>query len=373
MHAILGLFLAGLFLDEQMLGRQRFGLVERRLRGISIGLLSPVFFVAAGFDVHLEVIWREPVLVVSVMLIATLGKILGTAAFYVLAGRGWREGVVIGAGMNGRGAVEIVVAEIALEAGLIDDTLFSVMVLMAIVTTALDPLLLGRAVAWLRERGELEESERRGIVIVGAGPLAVHLARLLAPRSPVTLIDTSAEQVAVAVAGGVEAVRGDVLDPLTFDPAPLDNGTVVVAMTPNSEVNALAARQAVERYGVPRVLAALGPAHATSLETILEDAGVDLLFGRAVDVRSWGVDLAAGRAGEFEVVVTDPGRLFDEVAGSGAGDDSVESLPLVVVRGDRVTVFDSHTDLTIGVRVIGLTRPRAAVDLSETVDETRLG
>jgi hypothetical protein len=124
---------------------------------------------------------------------------------------------------------------------------------------------------------------------------------------------------------------------------------------------------------VPRVLAALGPAHAKSLETILEDAGVDLLFGRAVDVRSWGVDLAAGRADELEVVVTDPRRLFDEAVGAGAGDESVESLPLVVVKGERLAVFDSQTDLTVGSRVIGLTRPEAVVDVPGAVGEPAPG
>jgi Kef-type K+ transport system membrane component KefB len=370
LHAILGVFLAGLFIDGDMLGRQRFGTVERRLQSLSIGLLAPIFFVSAGFSVQLDVIWREPVLVSLVMVVATLGKIFGTALFYLPSGRGFREGIVIGAGMNGRGAVEIVVAEIALEAGLIDDVLFSVMVLMAIVTTALDPVLLSRAVAWLRSRGELEESERSGVVIVGAGPLATHLATLLAASGPVHLIDASAEQVAKAQAAGVDAVRGDVMDPLTFDPVPIENARAVIAMTPNSEINTLAAQQAVDRYGVPRVLAALSPMHVGGLRAVLEDAGVDLLFGRPVDVRSWGVDLAAGRTSELQIEVTDPDQDLEAGLGTGGQENpSVELLPLVVTSGPLVTLFDGQADLVAGSTVVGLTRPPVASDVIDQIDD----
>ena len=47
------------------------------------------------------------------------GKILGTALFYLPTGHGWREGLVVGGAMNGRGAVEIIVAGIGLELGLV--------------------------------------------------------------------------------------------------------------------------------------------------------------------------------------------------------------------------------------------------------------
>ena len=49
----------------------------------------------------------------SIIAIATFGKILGTMLFYIPTGHGWREGLTVGAGMNGRGAVEIIVAQIA--------------------------------------------------------------------------------------------------------------------------------------------------------------------------------------------------------------------------------------------------------------------
>ena len=77
---------------------------------------------------------------------ATLGKIVGTALAYVPTGHGWREGVVVGGAMNGRGAVEIIVAGIGVEQGLISIEVFTVLVVMAVVTTASVPVLL--KLAW---------------------------------------------------------------------------------------------------------------------------------------------------------------------------------------------------------------------------------
>ena len=154
LHAILGAFLAGLFIREGV------G-VERRLaheltelvRDVSIGFLAPIFFVTAGFHVGLDVFFTSLPLLISVVVVATIGKIVGTAVFYLWSGNGWREGITIGAGMNGRGAVEIIIAEIALQAGIISQEIFSVLVFMAIFTTATVPIFLKWGTEWLRGRG----------------------------------------------------------------------------------------------------------------------------------------------------------------------------------------------------------------------------
>ena len=70
--------------------------------------------------------------------------------------------LTIGVGINGRGIMEIVIARIALEKGFIGTELFSILVIMAIVTTIVSPLLLKRMFAWsdkvaLRSEPEIEE------------------------------------------------------------------------------------------------------------------------------------------------------------------------------------------------------------------------
>ena len=176
LHAILGSFLAGMVLRRGVLtprtARRASEVVER----ISLGVLAPVFFVTAGFAISLPAARENLTLLLVVIAVATLGKVLGTALFYLPTGHGWREGIVVGGAMNGRGAVEIIVAGIGLERGLITTEVFTVLVLMAVLTTATVPVLLKAGVEWLREprraggRGRLApDGDDRGCRGGGAG------------------------------------------------------------------------------------------------------------------------------------------------------------------------------------------------------------
>ncbi|MFH0793246.1 MAG: sodium:proton exchanger, partial [bacterium] len=79
-----------------------------------------------------------------------------------------------------------IIAQIALELGIIDQRVFSILVFMAFFTTAGVPVMLKWCTDWLRKRGELVRSDqqRRGIVIIGALPLARVLAKELSGAEP---------------------------------------------------------------------------------------------------------------------------------------------------------------------------------------------
>jgi Kef-type K+ transport system membrane component KefB len=143
LHAIVGAFLAGMFIREAIgVERRLAGELTELVRDISIGFLAPIFFLTAGFSVTLDVFSNALTMLVVVTVLAIVTKIIGTSSFYLLTGNGWREGLVIGAGMNGRGAVEIILAQIALSRVIISQEIFYVLVFMAIFTTATDPLLM---------------------------------------------------------------------------------------------------------------------------------------------------------------------------------------------------------------------------------------
>lgn len=165
LHSILGAFVGGILINEDILGKASRGELKKQVGQLSLGFLAPFFFVTAGFGVDLSVLSSHTALVLAVIALGTLGKIAGTASFYAVTGKGWREGVAIGTGMNGRGAVEIVVAQIGLELGVIDSTVFSLLVFMALATTATVPVLLTWSVSWLRKRDQLvvfnEEAEEK--------------------------------------------------------------------------------------------------------------------------------------------------------------------------------------------------------------------
>ncbi|NNE36231.1 MAG: cation:proton antiporter, partial [Rhodothermales bacterium] len=188
MHGILGAFVAGLFLREGVFGKARAHELMGVVRDASIGFLAPIFFVTAGFAVSLDVFRTDLALLVGVVGLASIGKIVGTALFYLPTGHGWREGLTIGAGMNGRGAVEIIIAQIGLTMGLITQEVFSILVFMAIFTTATVPVFLKWGTEWLRRRGELvrTDDERSGVLIIGGGSVARATGRLLARSQPVT-------------------------------------------------------------------------------------------------------------------------------------------------------------------------------------------
>ena len=327
LHAILGAFVGGLFLSGHLIGARTSREVERRLSTVSVATLAPLFFISAGFEVSLSVFRTDLTLLIAVIVVATVGKIVGTAALYMRSGNGWREGAVIGAGMNGRGAVEIIVAELALAQGLIDQTVFSILVFMAIATTATVPVLLTRGVEWLRDRGELVKAgDRRAIMIVGAQPLARVIGRLLHASGPVVLIDTNESHVETAQTEGLDVFKGNALDDLVLQEAGIAQTMTFVAATANPEVNLLAARSAQE-LGVGDVIVAIPESAADRFESMLTEIGADLLLvpdGSSV----WDDAINRGLVDEETAMVDETGRLVAE-APTGA-----TAFPIAVGSGE---------------------------------------
>lgn len=259
MHGILGAFIAGLFLRDRLFGRQQTRMLEDGLRQASLGFLAPVFFVTAGFSVTLGVVFDSPGLLFALVGLASFGKIIGTALFYLPTGFGWREGLVIGGALNGRGAVEIIIAQIGLTLGVISPEIFSILVFMAIATTAAVPVLLRYGTAWLERRGELVRTDdrRTGTLVIGAGVTARNFAALLArapDEAPVRIIDRNAEACAAARALGLDVIEGNAMDEDLLAEAGAAEVRSLVALTPNPEVNALVSRMAQDAFRIPNIL-----------------------------------------------------------------------------------------------------------------------
>ncbi len=350
MHGILGAFLAGLFLRESVLGRSLSQEIMHVVRDVSIGFLAPVFFVTAGFAVSLSVFQTDLLLLVGLVGLASVGKVIGTALFYIPTGHGWREGTVIGLGMNGRGAVEIIVAQIALSMGLISQDLFSILVFMAIATTALVPATLKWGVAWLRSRGDLARSseERSGTLIVGGGPTARLLGRTLAEHgAEVRLVDSSADHVVAAERDGLKAVRGSALDERVLSEAGAAHVRTLIAVTANPEVNALAAQLARTTFAVPD-LYLLDRGHADHA-ALAGHLGTAVLFDGPTRLDAWDMRIAEGEVGVTEHTVTEPTTLAEMKATQGS-----DWLPLVAVYGETAVPIRSDDTFGPGDVVHGL-------------------
>ena len=140
-HAVFGAFVAGAVMPTDRSVRAP---PEEQLTTVTTTVLLPVFFVVVGVSVRVDrlnslYLWGVTALVV---LVATVGKMVGATGGALLAGSSRRDALTLGVLMNTRGLTEIVILTVGLELGVIDTTLFSIGVVMALTTTVVaSPLL----------------------------------------------------------------------------------------------------------------------------------------------------------------------------------------------------------------------------------------
>ena len=150
-HEIFGAFLLGAVFPRGPLAEQ----VRGRLESVAV-ILLPVFFVTTGLNVDvggvgLAGIWQ----LVLILFVACAGKLLGAGIGARWQGLAARESVALGVLMNTRGLTELVVLNIGQDLGVLDGPLFTLLVIMAVVTTvATSPLLdVIKPDPWLGDRG----------------------------------------------------------------------------------------------------------------------------------------------------------------------------------------------------------------------------
>jgi len=150
LHFILGAFIAGVMFGRRQMGRATFDDVRAKTAAITNGFLAPLFFVSIGLHLDASAVIHVPWFIVLLIALA-IGAKLATAIPARMLGLRWPESLAVGAGMSARGAVELIIAGIALEAGLFEAPetkspiiryLFSSVVIMAIVTTLFPPIAL---------------------------------------------------------------------------------------------------------------------------------------------------------------------------------------------------------------------------------------
>ncbi|MEV0175660.1 cation:proton antiporter [Streptomyces sp. NPDC050803] len=161
-HAIFGAFFFGLVMPrDRKVMQAAFGPIEQAGR-----LLLPLFFVVTGLSVDLTAITANGLLVMlAVIAVACLGKLGGVAIPAKLTGMSWRDATTLGLLMNTRGLTELVILNVGLQLGLLSIELFSAMVVMALVTTAMAAPLLSALLAQSNERAQQELRKTRPVVL----------------------------------------------------------------------------------------------------------------------------------------------------------------------------------------------------------------
>ncbi|MFM9838552.1 MAG: cation:proton antiporter [Cyclobacteriaceae bacterium] len=130
-HAVFGAFIVGVTLgDSEHLSERAKEIIHQFINNI----FAPLFFVAIGLKVNFIANFDLP-LTLAIIAIAFAGKIIGSGWGTRLGGFTWRESIAASFGMNARGAMEIILGLVALENGLINETVFVSLVIMALVTS----------------------------------------------------------------------------------------------------------------------------------------------------------------------------------------------------------------------------------------------
>ncbi|MCZ8284055.1 MAG: cation:proton antiporter, partial [Bacteroidia bacterium] len=133
-HALFGAFMAGVIMPDNTNFRSIF--IEK-IEDISMLLLLPLFFVFTGLRTQIGLL-NEPYLwqlCGIVILLAVTGKFVGSALAAKFVGQNWRDSLIVGALMNTRGLMELVVLNIGYDLGVLSPEIFAMMVIMALLTT----------------------------------------------------------------------------------------------------------------------------------------------------------------------------------------------------------------------------------------------
>jgi Kef-type K+ transport system membrane component KefB len=133
-HALFGAFMAGVIIPANPEFRH---VLANKIEDVSLVLLLPLFFVITGLRTQIGLLNEANLWLVCglVILTAVVGKFCGTAFAARLVGQSWKNALTIGALMNTRGLMELVVLNIGYDLGILSPSVFAMMVLMALSTT----------------------------------------------------------------------------------------------------------------------------------------------------------------------------------------------------------------------------------------------
>ena len=177
-EAVLGAFVAGVVLHRSRFQQKE---VLSHLESITDTFLAPVFFATAGLRVDLGLLGQDDALAWAgvVVVVAIVAKFVGAFIGARLAGQSARAATALGAGLNARGALEIVIASVGLSLGVFTDTAYTVIVIVPLITSIFAAVSLRIVVRdW---RGTEEEQERLDREEALAKNLVVTSQRILLP------------------------------------------------------------------------------------------------------------------------------------------------------------------------------------------------
>lgn len=141
-HFAVGAFYGGILITPRLLGSVQFNRVRNATSSVTFGLFAPIFFAFVGLK--FSVTFGAWPMIVAVTAVAFFGKLIGGILGGYVAGFRGPPLIALGVGLNARGMMELLLAQVGLAAGIIDTNLYSALVIMALATTLCTPPILRR-------------------------------------------------------------------------------------------------------------------------------------------------------------------------------------------------------------------------------------
>ncbi len=342
--------------------------VVHKLESMALAVFAPVFFAVAGLKVDITAILEPRLLLITLAVIgvATFGKVTGAyLGARIFSKQPHWTALAYGSGLNARGAVEIIIATIGLSLGVLSVEMFSIIVVMAVVTSLLAPVALRYCLA--RVDMGAEESERLAREEATRDLFTAGIRRMLVPVRP---------RSEVVGTQSLEALISKRLAEVN------DTATTVMAVTPGESKEASAYLDLLTEtvFDGPatntRIVQSVDPATAILLEAThdydlmmigtpaMSDAG-DSLFGPMLDdlvrlapcptivVRGGGVDLNWRPSKVLVPMDGSPGaRKALELAFAIAGPDVEVEAVYVVTPTLSGTRTEFANDITSELKAI---------------------
>ena len=136
--AITGSYMAGVLFSQTSFKER----IDRGIHPLTYSFFVPVFFINIGLRADVRQITQMAGMTIFILVVAVLGKVIGCGALAWVSGFSYREALRVGVGMISRGEVGLIVAGYGLAHGIIGPEVFSVMVLMVLITTMITPVWL---------------------------------------------------------------------------------------------------------------------------------------------------------------------------------------------------------------------------------------
>jgi Kef-type K+ transport system membrane component KefB/Trk K+ transport system NAD-binding subunit len=243
---ILGAFLGGALIS--LIADRRVTDLHHRLDVIGYAFFIPIFFIMVGVRFDLAAVLDSPqtlLLVPLLLVLAYAVKMAATSIFRI--NFSWRATLAGGILLSSHLSLEIAVAAIGLELGLIDEATNSAIILMAVVTCTISPLIFNRIAPTVT-------AAHRKFVIVGAGRLARLLARRVAGHGEdVVMVDWDLERTPQVEELGLPLVQGDARERATWEKLEPETIHAVAVLLPDDNDNLTVGRLAREELGIGHV------------------------------------------------------------------------------------------------------------------------